>query len=179
MSACSQVLPWGSVCWPTAVPSRTRCSGRSWRRCAYVPPRWGCACPRARWPYPSTAPPRGSAVRGWHRPGAPDGPRYDFAAERRDTERDERPFLMPSVSWSHSLSIFIQSSLWFTKSFAKTLQIMIDITESLPALHRLSQSKYRGKEAPWWVTKCSCEREYNFLLSVNHKKKTKGTMKWS
>lgn len=85
----SQVLPWGSVCWPTAVPSRTRFPDLPLRRCAYVLPRWGCACRCARSSYPWTAPPRGSAARGWHRPSAPDGPRCDFAAERVTTARDE------------------------------------------------------------------------------------------
>lgn len=89
---CFQVLPWVGVCWPTVVLSRTRCSERPWRRCAYVRPRWGCACHCARCSCPSKVPPRDSAVRGWHHPNAPDGPRYDSAAVwKTQKERHEKP----------------------------------------------------------------------------------------
>lgn len=80
----NMVLPWGSVCWPTTDLFRTRCPERPWLHCAYVRPRWGCACHCARWSYPSMVPLRGSAARGWHRPNVLDGPQCDFAAGWRD-----------------------------------------------------------------------------------------------
>lgn len=109
MKTCSQVLPWGSVCWPTAVPSRTRFPDRPLRRCAYVLPRWGCACHCARSSYPWMAPPRGSAARGWHRPSAPDGPRCDFAVERVTPARDENRLSLKAAQIHVNIRLFLFS----------------------------------------------------------------------
>lgn len=79
----TRFLPWVSVCWLPAAPSRSLSPGLPWRRCACVRVRWGCACRRGRRSCLWTVPPHGCAARGWRRPGAPDGPRCDSAAGRQ------------------------------------------------------------------------------------------------
>lgn len=102
----TMVLPWVSVCWPTTALSRTRCPEHSLRRCAYVRPRWGCACHCAHWSYPLMVPPHGSAVHGWHRPNALDGPRCDFAAEITEkwymTYMLKCSFISTNINWTSS-----------------------------------------------------------------------------
>lgn len=72
------VLPWASVGW-TAGPSRSPCPALPWRRCV-LPVDCARRCVRPGW---AKVPPHGCAVRGWHRPTAPNGPRYGSAANDR------------------------------------------------------------------------------------------------
>lgn len=120
MKTCSQVLPWGSVCWLTAVPSHTRFPVLPSRHCAYVLPRWGCACRCARSSYPWKVPPRGSAARGWHRPSAPDGPRCDFAVERVTPMRDKKK--KTCCLWKQQK---FMSTIYFNFPFGDTFYVKI------------------------------------------------------
>lgn len=95
------LLPWASVCWLPAAPSRSPSPELPWRRCACARVRWGCACRRVRRSCLWTVPPHGCAARGWRRPGAPDGPRCDFAAGRQEVGITTLFTSELSTAWIH------------------------------------------------------------------------------
>lgn len=159
------VLPWGSVCWPTTALSRTRCPERPWRHCAYVRHWWGCACHCARWSYPSTVPPRGSAVRGWHRPNALDGPQYDFAAGWRDKKmKHDKPAEMMSYLHVKIVCLTLNThhiiKWWNSKSWF-----------SIPNVTTVRQTEPRYFEQVYRVTSVI----FSILPIVTNSHKTKQT----